>query len=77
MKNSTIAKLAMRVSELYGSALDFAAKGGDTFGMAEGDGGCELPSVSFLPGVVEIGFICVTSSEADFFGAGLWVFGCD
>lgn len=55
LKDATIAKLAMRVSELYGSSLDAAAKGGNSgnggwgggsWGGGAGSDGCELPSVS-------------------------------
>lgn len=44
LKDATIAKLAMRVSELYASSLDAAAKGGSG---SSGSDRCELPSVSF------------------------------
>lgn len=49
LKDGTIAKLATRVSDLYGDALDFAANGVSVPGMEGEDGidsGCELPKVS-------------------------------
>jgi hypothetical protein len=45
LKDGTIAKLATRVSDLYGSALEYATKGTSIDG-GEGDDGCELPKVS-------------------------------
>lgn len=49
LKDGTIAKLAIKVSDLYSGALDFAANGVSVSGMEgedELDLGCELPKVS-------------------------------
>ncbi|UZJ52778.1 hypothetical protein CBS101457_002098 [Exobasidium rhododendri] len=43
LKDATIAKLAARVSELYGNAIGLATKGALDDAIKEGDGGCELP----------------------------------
>jgi len=51
LKDGTIAKLAIRVSDLYSNALDFASKGITVDGK-DGDDGCELPKVRVF--VVEV-----------------------
>ncbi|KAE8258843.1 hypothetical protein A4X13_0g1403 [Tilletia indica] len=44
MKDSTIARLAVAVSELYESALDHAEKAKASLNASEGETGCEFPS---------------------------------
>ncbi|KAK0555710.1 pH-response regulator protein palA/rim20 [Tilletia horrida] len=44
MKDSTIARLAMAVAELYASALEHAEKAKASLNASEGQTGCELPN---------------------------------
>lgn len=60
LKDATIAKLAMRVSELYSSALEFAGTGGSLRNAESSPSqGCELPKVS-----CSIVYLCVRSSNS-------------